>query len=367
MSAGGIETLLMTLYRTIDREELQFDFLVHRESKGFYDDEIKNLGGKIYIVPALSANPIKYFIYLKKIKLFFKFCRNQYKIIHVHTGPFGVFVLRAAQKVGINIRIMHSHMAPNNIDFKRIFREIVKIFIKRYATHFFACSKKAGVYMFGKKCEEDTRYYYFRNAIQTDKFTFNQDIRNEYRTGMNLERKFVVMHTGRFFYVKNHSFLIDIFFNLVKLHSNAILLLVGEDGPLKQNIEQKVSLLGLNDHVIFLGVRNDIQNLLQGADVFIFPSKYEGLPIAVIEAQAAGLPVFISDRISEEIKLTDLVTVISLEIDANDWAKIILEKTSQIKRKNTYNEIVAKGYDSTESCKWLTNFYLQQIDTAINK
>lgn len=356
MNRGGIESMLMNLYRSIDREKIQFDFLVHRKEQGSFDDEIRELGGNIYYVPAI--NPIHHRKYLRALDLFF--AEHKYEIVHSHLNPFSMYILRAAQKAGISSRVAHSHTDDWIGGIKYPFIKYCKWKLPRYTTKQFACSEKAGKWLFG-----DTPFQIMHNTIDLKKNEFNNENRILYKNQLGLNDSFVLGHIGRFSKVKNHSFLIDIFAEVVKKQKNAKLLLIG-DGALKSEIEQKVNRLNLSDRILFLGVRKDIPELLSCMDVFVFPSLREGLPVTLIEAQASGIQIFCSNTIDVNVKCVDSVHFISLKKTPEFWANEILEYNSGYERKSYLAELQNAGYDVVQTAKWLEDFYLKAIENCEN-
>lgn len=350
MRRGGLETMLMNYYRKIDRNVIQFDFLTHRDYRSDYDDEIESLGGIIYHLSKL--NPFSK-SYKNELHQFIK-GHSEYEIVHVHQDCLSSVILKEAKRCNIPVRIAHSHNSSQNKDIKYLIKLVFKQSIPRYATHLMACSKEAGKWMFGKSAD----FSVLNNAIDATKYSFNADKRNVVRNSFGISQDTLVLgHVGRFSYPKNHTFLIDVF-NQVSKIKNAKLLLVG-DGKLRKEIEEKVESFALQKHVIFTGVREDVSDLLQAMDVFVFPSHYEGLPVTLIEAQSAGLPCFISDKVPIECKKTDLVQQLPLSASAEQWAKDIV--VCKQDRKNRYEEIVSSGYDITKNAKWLEEYYLEKI------
>ena len=348
MARAGLETLIMNYYRNIDREKLQFDFLVHRDFRADYDDEIERLGGKIYRLPRL--NPFDR-SYLNKLDNFFAE-HKEYKIVHSHLDCMAGIPLKYAKKNGVPVRIAHSHSSNQTKDFKYLLKLIYKHKIGVYSTDLFACSKKAGEWMF---C--GSPFTIFNNSIDASKYIFNIEKRQVVRKNLEINKSAVVLgHVGRFSSVKNHNFLIDIFEEYHKTNSNSYLLLVGT-GELEQEIKEKVISLNLENKVIFAGVRADINELLQAMDIFCLPSLYEGLPVTIVEAQTAGLPCLISNKVPIECKKTDLVKQIPLNSGVDKWVKSI-EDSLKIPRRNTYEEIKASGFDIVESAKKLEEFYI---------
>ena len=347
MDRGGLETMLMNYYRHMDREKIQFDFLEHRREHAAYDDEIESLGGRIFRLPRLTPLSSNYF---RALNAFFA-AHPEYRIVHSHLDCMSTYPLRAAKKAKVPVRIAHAHSTNQDRNWKLAFKLISKKLISLYATDLFACSADAGEWMFGTK-----DVHILPNAIDIERYAFNLLIRNQTRKALGLDDAFVIGHVGRFSAVKNHSFLIDVFAQIKRQKPNSKLLLVGA-GSEMQAVQQKVNALGLGADVIFTGVRNDVANLMQAMDVFVFPSQYEGLGIVLIEAQAAGLPCVVSDVIPREAYLTDLVTAEKLSSSVESWAEKILEKR-EVLRTDRRAEIAAHGFDIIAEAVKLQEFYI---------
>lgn len=355
MCRGGLETFIMNYYRKIDRSKVQFDFLVHREFEADYDCEIQKLGGRIYRLPRL--NPFSP-VYLSKLDAFFTE-HKEYKIVHSHLDCMAGIPLKYAKKHGVPVRIAHSHSSNQTKDWKYLLKLIFKRNIVRYATNLFACGRDAGQWMFATD-----NFQIIPNAIDSEKYVFDPIVRAEVRKELGIdEHSFVVGHVGRFAPPKNHAFLIDILSDVVLQRKDAVAILVG-DGVLKVDIQQMVDARGLSENVIFTGVRADVHRLLQAMDVFVFPSVYEGLPVSLVEAQAAGLPCLISDKVPLECKKTDLVTQLPLEAGTQVWAKTVIE-TQSVPRANTLHAIRDSGFDIQQNAARLSDFYLERLQAGV--
>ena len=351
MERGGLESMLMNYYRHIDRERVQFDFLVHRQERAAFDDEIESLGGKLYRLPRLVPWSKGY---LAALNHFFDE-HPEYKIVHVHQDCLSSVILRAAAQHNIPVRIAHSHNANQDKNLKYPIKLWYKRSIPKYTTNLFACGKDAGDWMFG-----GAPYQIINNAIDATAYSFNPKKRIEMRHQLGLADKLIIGHVGRFNPQKNHLFLLDIFAALLKKEPNAVLLLVG-GGEDMLKIQAKAHALGIAEHVRFLGVRSDVADLMQAMDVFVFPSLYEGLGIVLIEAQAAGLPCVVSDTIPREAYLTDLVTAERLSSSTETWADNILEKRN-FPRTDRRAEIAAHGFDITTEAVKLQEFYINAYE-----
>lgn len=348
MGRGGLESMIMNYYRHMDRKQVQFDFLVHRQERAAFDDEIESLGGRIYRLPRLvpwNKN------YLSALNCFFDE-HPEYKVIHVHQDCLSSVILKVAAQHNVPVRVAHSHSANQDKNLKYPIKLWYKRSIPKYATGLFACGKDAGDWMFG-----GASYQIINNAINVADYAYDPTKRQEMRSQLRLKDELTIGHVGRFNQPKNHPFLLDIFVALLKKEPNAVLLLVGggEDMP---KIQAKAQALGIAEHVRFLGVRSDVADLMQAMDVFVFPSLYEGLPVTMVEAQAAGLPCIISDKVPPECILTDgLVGIMQLSATPASWANKILEKRNW-PRTDRRAEITAHGFDITTEAAKLQEFYL---------
>lgn len=363
MNRGGAETMIMNYYRNIDRNKIQFDFLVHRKEKGAFDDEIKSLGGKIYIMQNLSLKNIP--AYLKSLDFFLK-NHKEYKVIHSHINAFSVFILRAAKNNNVPIRIAHSHTSLYNLNLnpfskdrhdlsftiKFIAQNIFKLKIPKYANYYFSCGDKAGQWLFGKKNLSKVKI--INNAIDSDVFTYNKDISLKMKKILNLENKLVIGHVGNFVPEKNHSFLIKIYQEIKRINPKASLVLVGAFG--KYEIEKLVD-SNLPEDLNILGLRSDVPDILQAIDIFLFPSTNEGLPVTLIEAQAAGLRIIASNDITQELNITNLIDFLPLEKSPEFWANAVLN-SYPYHRRNTKNEIIEGDYDIKNNASDLQEFYI---------
>lgn len=351
MDRGGAETMVMNYYRKIDRSKVQFDFLVHRQQRGAYEDEIEALGGRIYRMSPIY--PQNFRKYKKELRAFFQE-HPEYRIIHAHMSELGYFAFREAARQGVPVRICHAHNAPHGFDLKMIVRTYFKKRMMPYVTHLFMCGIESGRWLFGE--ENESRFIMLNNAIDAAAYSYDPRRRQAVRQDLGLTGELVVGHVGRFNKQKNHPFLIELFAALLKREPNAVLLLVGggEDQP---RIEQKVRDLGIAERVRFLGVRSDVADLMQAMDVFAFPSLFEGLPVTMVEAQAAGLPCLISDGIPQECILTQgLVEIVPLAAGPEAWAERVLEKRN-FPRTDRRAEIAAHGFDITTEAIKLQEFY----------
>lgn len=348
LDRGGAETFVMNVYRQIDRKKVQFDFLVHGDKIGAYEEEIKSLGGRIYRLPRMTD----FINYKKAIKKFFD-NHPEYNVVHSHASELGLFVFKEASKRGITCRICHAHSAPQGVGMKAIIRFFFKKRMNHYSNFFFACSKRAGIWQFGKQID----FSVIKNGISVKRFVFDESIRNETRRALGIDDKMVIGHVGRFEKPKNHRFLVEVFEEISKRTESA-LLLIGE-GSLKPEIEGLVDSKKLSDKVVFLGSQSDISKYLSVMDAFVFPSFFEGLGIVLIEAQTNGLNCYISDVIPKETDVTNLVTRLSLDLQPAAWAYPIIScKDSAFDRKQYPKIVEESGYDIKETVEQLQDLYL---------
>lgn len=351
MDRGGAETMIMNVYRHIDRSKVQFDFIVHTEDHCDYDEEIKKLGGKIFYIHRYTGK--NHFQYKNEWKTFFK-NHPEYHIIHGHVRSTAAIYLKIANQFGL-VTIAHSHSTSSGKGIAAVVKNIMQFPIRYEADYLFACSKKAGEWLYGKKAPQKENFFVIKNGIEVEKYQFNPITRQRAREEFGIkDSQLVVGHVGNFTYPKNHEFLVDIFNEIHQEKPNSVLLLVG-DGELKEKIEQKVAEYKLQDSVIFTGVRDDVPDLMQAMDVFVFPSHFEGFGIALIEAQMSGLLCYASSEgVPYETRITNLVDYISLKDNAFIWADNILRN----KKTNSRTEkIKTYMYDAKKNAKWIGLFY----------
>lgn len=357
MNRGGLETFIMNYYRHIDRKKFSFDFLVQREGRFDYSDEIEKLGGRVYHIPAF--NPIKIKKYNSAIDAFFAKHVGEYDIVHAHNNSFAMYILRAAKKYGYPVRISHSHIADAKSSLIRsCFVFYNKRILNKVCNARFACSKKAGEWLFGKN-----DFTVIKNAIDLKQFSFSQDVRDKYRNKLQIgEHGILLGNIGRFETQKNQAFLIDVLKNLRDSGVDAKLLLIGE-GSLKKKIETCAEKSGVKDNVIFAGTVENPYDYLNAMDCFVFPSLFEGLGIVVIEAQANGLPCIVSDTVVRDCKATPLVKFLPISDNAPaKWTNAIVHNSTF--DRNDYTELLTKaGYDIRVSAGTLEKEYYSLLDS----
>ena len=354
MDRAGAETILMNIYRNVDRSKVQFDFMVFSDEKGDYDDEIEELGGHIYHMPAFKG--YNYFMLCGKFEKFFK--RHPYKIVHGHIGSLAPAYLKAAKKRGAYV-IAHSHATKSDRALENFVFNVFAYRVRYIADYFFACSNQAGIDRFGKKVVNSNRFEVINNAIDSGKYKYTLERHSELKRKYRLEDKLVIGHVGRFAPEKNHKFIVDVFDEIYRQEKTAVLMLAGR-GSEEETIKNYVSEKNLDEHVVFLGVRKDIPDLMNLFDVFLFPSTYEGLGIVGIEAQASGLPTFMSEAVPKEAVVTPNAWRYSVEKGPIYWKEKIAEKLKNFERKDRQQWIVENNYDIKAVAKRMELFYREK-------
>ncbi|WP_249029415.1 glycosyltransferase family 1 protein [Tannockella kyphosi] len=347
MNAGGAETFLMKIYRELDKSKYQMDFCVTTKKKGFYDDEICSMGGRVIRVVPKSENPIKsFFSYYCTIK------NNNYKIVlRTSQHSLSAIELLIGWLAGAKTRVYRSSNSQTmGTGIEAVFHKMFSFLPKIFANVKIAPSDKAAIFMFGKQEYQNGKVLILKNGIPIDDFLFNEDLRKKTRCDLKIDDKFVMGHIGRFSNQKNHRFLIDIFSEFNKIKTNSCLLLIGT-GELKDDIVSYIENKGLSNKVFLLGVRNDIPALLSAMDTFVFPSFYEGMPNTVIEAQANGLSSFISNTISNDVKINDNVHLLDIETPADKWANVIVDKYDRLSIDECQFNLTASGYNIKDVVK----------------
>jgi glycosyltransferase EpsF len=340
MDRGGAETLIMNIYRNIDRQKIQFDFVTHTPMKCDFEDEIIELGGRIFKISSLGQlGPYSYIRELMKIM-----SSHSYEAVHVHTDFQGGFPALAAKLSGVKIRICHSHCNnwPRGNQFMdRTALKIFQTLIKISSTRFCSCSSEAAKFLFGKGSFESSKVKILNNGIDLTQFENIQENRNEILSelGIPVEAK-IIGHVGRFSTSKNQTFILKILKKLLEKDNQIFVLLVG-DGPLKQQVEEEALKLGIADHILFLGVRSDIPRLMRHFDVFLFPSLFEGFGIVTIEAQSTGTPCVMSDMVPRSTDMgLGLVSYVSLDENLDIWCNKVLD-AFKVERPN--NQLVVEA------------------------
>lgn len=355
MNRGGTETLLMALLRETNRADFQYDFVEQTEEPCDYDEEILALGSRIFRCPTI--HPTNLNAYRRWWKTFFQ-QHPEYRIVHGHSRGSAPIYLDEANRAG-RITIVHCHNNSFGFGVKGVIRRVWQRPLRDIADYNFACSYDSGISQFGK----NGKFSLIRNGIDVPHFAWNPAVREKVRCEMGISENLILGNVARFEAQKNHAFLIDIFYEVQKMRPDARLMLVG-GGSLEPEIRQQAGRLGITDKVIFTGVRSDVNELLQAMDAFVLPSHYEGLGIVNIEAQAAGLPCFVSARVvPQEAKVTNLLQYIPLEAGAKAWAEqIVAGVIPPEERRNTTEEVVRAGFDIRTTAAELEKFYREALE-----
>lgn len=357
LNIGGSQTMVLNLYRNINREKIQFDFIIDKPNELYFADEIIALGGKIFTFPGFTGKNVS--TIRKKWDSFF-IEHPEYSILHTHIRSYASVYIPIAKKHGLRV-ISHSHSTSNGTGISSIVKAILQYPLRFQADYFFACSEQAGRWLFGKSIVTNPKFCVIKNSIDPDKYKYNENLRNRYRELLGVGDCFLIGHVGRFDKPKNHIFLIDVFYEYAKKHDNAKLLLIG-DGILKNQIVEKVKSLNLQDKVIMTGGVKNPYDYYSAMDYFVFPSLWEGLGMAVIEAQANGLNCMVSDTVPSEADLKcGLVRYKSLSENPQIWASEIL-LSQENKRITPLCELRKSGYDAIENAKKLEKTYLDIIE-----
>lgn len=379
LDSGGIEAFIFANLRAMDRDKVNFDFLVTRDKIEFYDEELERLGCRKIVLEYKHfsnnlLNPIS------QALAFYKFCKKNkkvYRIIHFQSiGANGFFDIIAAAMAGIPWRIAHSHIAndikPGHKSNKKTAGEAREAFVKfrqavirqivtRFSTTYFGCSKMACEWMFTKKANRQGKTIVVNNPIDVKKFEYSVESRETIRKKLGVEDKFVIGHVGRFVYSKNHMFLLETFAEVVKKNKDAVLVCVGE-GKLRHEIENKIQELEIKDNVILYGETTEISKVYNAFDLFLFPSHYEGLGIVLVEAQANGLPVVAADTIPSEVNLTDNFEFMSLDEGKLKWAQRILDRRKEKRNFENAKKVYKAGYDIRDVSQFLQNTYIEMYN-----
>ena len=353
LEAGGAESFVMNLYRAVDKEKVQFDFVKHIEHKGVFEDEIAQMNGKIYRCPQYTGK--NHFAYCKWWDSFFKE-HPEYRVIHGHVRSTASIYLKIAKKNGL-VTIAHSHSTSNGSGISAIVKDLLQLPIRHTADYLFACSDKAGKWLYGEKATKQANYRMIPNGVDLKRFAFCEKKRQQMRHELGIAADtFVLGHIGRITVPKNHQFLVELFAAYHKENPNSRLLLVG-DGELFETVQQQCTQLRIRDAVIMAGSKTNTEDYYQAMDVFVFPSLWEGLGIVAIEAQANGLTCLVSENVPREAILMGNTKVLSLQ-SKGEWLDE-LKKVFVGDRMQTKNNSIQQ-YDICTIADWLQKFYLEQ-------
>ena len=361
---GGAESRIMDLYRHLDHTRVQFDFVVHSEEEGYFNDEIRKLGGRIFRVPRFHVT--NYFSYRNAWKRLLKeHCdsdgKSEFHMMQGHMTSTAAIYLPIAKKCGIPTTIAHARSAGVDHGIKGVVTRFLRRNLAHKADYLFTCSQIAGISVFGKKAVKQGKTRFIPNAIDCNKFAYQEEVREHIRRELGLEDYYVIGHVGRFHYAKNHEYLIRVFAKLVQKETETrkyALILLGEGG-LMEETRTLAKELGVGDRVYFLGNKGNVNDYYQAMDFFVYPSRFEGMPGTIVEAQTAGLPCLMSDSICDEVVATELVTTMSIQEKPELWADYI-EAHAVYKRRSHVEEMVRQGFDVHGQAKLMTDFYTKE-------
>lgn len=351
---SGVAAFIMNYYRNIDKTKIQFDFLYFEKADKELIEEIVRLGGKVYFAQKPSLKHI--FKTYREFNNIFKNSLNEYIAVHLHEVYLIHFISCYCKKYHIKHLITHAHTtkySDNHISALR--NKIMCLGLNNTATDFFACSKAAGNFYYGQNAVESGNVKIIANAINLEKYKFNETVRNRVRKELKIDDKFVVGHIGRMAAQKNQIFLLNVFAEVKKRNDNVVLLMIG-DGALRKNLEEEILNLGLKDSVMLLGVRNDVPDLLMAMDLYVMPSLFEGLGIAAVEAQATGLKCVLSNEVPDEVNCGNC-QFISLNQSIDIWSKCILQEICYRSERSSIN-VKINDYDIFKCSNNLQNLYL---------
>lgn len=351
MNCGGAENLIMNVYRNIDRTKIQFDFVLHTTDVCFFEDEIIKLGGKFFRTEKYVIK--NHFSYKNWWKNFLQE-HAEYQIIHGHINSSAAIYLKEAKRQK-RYTLMHSHTSNSGSGIKKIVKDILQYPIRFYTDQCIGCSYEAAKWLYGKEIASK-KTLIVKNGIDAAHFRFDPLAKERTRDELNTQGKIIYLHVGRFVTEKNHLFLIDVFEIIKSKQPNAQLWLLGE-GPEKEKIVQKVQACGLTKDVRFFGVQRDVAPYLHAANVFLFPSIQEGLPLTVVEAQAAGLPVLTSQAVPKEADVgANLLHWMALSEPQEKWADMAIA-LSRCNPADAYEQVLASGYDINSTVELLSEIY----------
>ena len=349
LSSGGVESIMFSYYRFLDKSKYQYDFVYEESSDFDLPDDILSMGAGAFKVPDVSSP----FAYMNAIEKIIK--NGNYKIIHSNLNTLSVFSLFVAQKCKVKYRILHNHTTSSGVEKKRdLLKKVLRPFARMFANKHCACSDLAARWMYGDRAVDNGKATVFRNGVDVEKFMYSEDYRREIRREFNLENKKVIGHIGRFVTTKNHLFIIDTFCECLKKDKKSVLMLVG-NGELFEDVKSYAKEKGIEDSVIFTGVRNDVHKLYSAFDVFILPSLYEGLPVVGMEACASGVPVIFADTITRECAISENISFLPIT-DPALWADKI-QSVNCADREAEAVKMVSGSYNIRRCVKELEEYY----------
>lgn len=353
LGMGGSQTMVMALYRAVDRNRVQFDFIIDNDDENVFAEEIMKLGGRIFRLPKFNGKNYR------QIRLAWKQFLSEhpeYKVLHSHVRSYASLYIPIAKSFGVKT-IIHSHNTSSGHGVIAIIKKFLQYPLRFQADYFFGCSEIAGEWLFGKKVVQSDRYFMLKNAVDIEKYSYRQNIRNRIRKELEIDDDTILIgHVGRMHPQKNHYFLIKFFSQLVSQQSNVRLVLLG-DGELREDVEQQINQLGLQGKVLLLGLRKNVEDYFSAMDCLVLPSLHEGLPVVIVEAQANGLNCFVSDTVTKEVQISDLVHYLPIDQGESIWVNAL--RSCKPERKDVSDEIRNSGFCIKESSRWLCNFYME--------
>lgn len=355
---GGSDLVAVRLQRNLNPEEFECVYSVRKSRKGPFEPELEKTGVRIIHQPDIKLGYVKSYFYFKNL-----FKHEHFDIVHSHLLFFSAIVLMAAKHSGVKKRVAHSHFSQPliltsskfKIFFEKLYRIIMRYMINYYATDIIGCSVETGEFLAGKK-GFSKKGTVLNNGIDCSLYKFSFETRNRKRRELGVDGKTVIGHIGQMYYVKNHRFLLDVFYEFQKKNPNSVLLLIS-DGPDRERLEKKAKMLNIDNKVTFLGFRNDIPDLLMAIDCFVFPSIHEGFPLTLIEAQALKLPCLVSSAVTRSVNLSNAIRFLSINEEPKIWSNEIINLLN-IDRESIDNSDVLKYFDIKNICKKLERLYL---------
>jgi glycosyltransferase involved in cell wall biosynthesis len=360
LNSGGVERLLYNYYVHMNRDEIQWDFVITAGDEhvpGMLEQPLKDLGSKIYYVPRKRESLLGH---IKAVGNIIK--NNNYDVVHAHIDEISAFYMYYAKKYGVKMRITHSHLALADRGFMvETLCVFLKPLVKYLSNNWFACGLEAGKSLWGKKAVGLGKVHIVNNAIDTKKFAYDNEKREEIRKSLGIEKNIVIGSVGRFSYQKNSEYIIETFKEVHSKNAMAKLVLVG-CGELENKMRDLVSQYNLENEVRFLGTRSDVNDIMKAIDIFLLPSRFEGLPIVLVEAQCAGLPCVVSSKITKEVNVTNLIKYVPLDLPASEWAKEVLSLFSLNNFREDGKMLVEKyGYDISIEAQKLQKYYSEKL------
>lgn len=352
LEMGGAQTMVMALYRAIDREKVQFDFVVDCDEVNVFAEEIKSLGGRIFQFPKFNG---RNYGKVRSVWNDFFTKHPEYKVLHSHVRSYASLYIPIAKKHGVKT-IIHSHNTSNGQGLTAIGKKLLQYPLRFQADYFFGCSRIAGKWLFGSRIVRSNRYFMLKNAVDLERFAYRQDVRAAIRNELEVDdNTLLIGHVGRMHPQKNHQFLIDFFSQIADRRSDVKLALLGE-GELREVICEQVRKLGLEDRVLFLGLKKNVEDYFSAMDLLVLPSVHEGLPVVIVEAQASGLACLVSDTVTKEVQLSELVNYLPITQGEAPWVDAIMNIKPT--RKDVSKNIRNSGFCIKNSSDWLCDFYL---------